>query len=658
MAMTMKRIMTDNKLKPLPWFLEAGSQYSYLSKVPYIVLDWETTTLDFGSAINKDNRLVLGCWSLVLPNGVVKKKHIFGDEYDMQPLLDDIEFIKAERGFVVAHNAKFELQWLRRCGLDLRSVLAYCTMLGQWVLDGNTGIGQRSLDTLGIRYGVGRKASLVNRLIDAGVCPSAIRRDWLLKYCQQDVELCHLIFKEQLRLLIDRQQLHLAHVRNLTCLALADIEFEGMTLDKEAVKAEYEKTYAEWDAAQQRLHILTGGINLASPKQLGEFLYKQLKFAEPLDYTGKPMRTGGGQVSTNATALQRLVAKTDVQREFLEVYRRFNKADSLLTKNLYFFLKVCDEHDGIFYGSFNQGVVGTHRLSSSGRPLLFAGEKKTKGAQLQNLPRNYKKLFWSGDEDWLIGEADGAQLEFRVGAQLGNDPVAIDMISNNGDVHTDTATVFVDWGAEHPENPHPDFIGMDYKTGRQPAKPQTFKPLYGGVGTHPAEKEYCEFFKKKYKGIADTQYNWTLQVLNTKQLRTPYGLTFYWPDTIMKRGGYITNTTQIYNYPVQGFATGEIIPIALVHFWHRSAGYRIKIFTTIHDSIGSKVHKDEVEIYKELSKQALTTDVYRFLREVYDYEFVVPLGVGVKTARNWAQTKQEHAWNVWPDGRETYTLKE
>jgi DNA polymerase I-like protein with 3'-5' exonuclease and polymerase domains len=642
----------------LPWFLGRDSHLTYISPIPYVVLDWETTNLEFGNPINPDNRLVLGCWLVVEPDGTVKRKHKFGDEYDYQELLDDIAYVAGRKGFIVAHNAKFELQWLKRCGLDLRSVLAYCTQLGQWVLDGNTGLGQRSLNAVARRYGLGAKEDLVARLIDAGVCPSKIRRDWLLKYCTQDVDLCHAVFLIQAEQLRQREQLHLAHVRNLTCSVLADIEFEGMTLDPEAVREEYNQTFAAWSRANEKLYELTGGINLASPKQVSEFLFDTLGFATPKDYAGREMLTGSGAVSTNKLALARLVPKTDKQREFLENYALFNQLDALLTKNLVFFKKVCEEFGCTFYGSFNQGVTATHRLSSSGRPLLFKGEKKTKGAQLQNLPRQYKRLFWSGDEDWLICEADGAQLEFRVAADLGHDPVAYDMIANQGDVHTDTATVYMDWNTSHPKEQHPDFVGKDPKEARQAAKSQTFKPLYGGMGSHPAEVEYCQFFKKKYEGIAATQTGWTYEVLNNKQLRTPYGLIFYWPDTVMKRGGYITNTTNIYNYPVQGFATGEIIPIALVHFWHRTKGMRIKIFTTIHDSIGSKVHKDEVEAYKEISKVSLTTDVYRFLREVYGYEFSVPLGVGIKVARNWAQTKTEESWNVWPDGREVYTIKE
>jgi DNA polymerase-1 len=626
----------------LPWFLGAGAKYTYINPIPYLVVDFETTNLDKGSAINPQNRIVLGCWRLVESDGSFKDKYVFGDEYDMQELLDDIAYVNSQRGFLVAQNAKFELQWLRRVGLDLRSTLVYCTMLGQWVLDGNRNLG-RNLEALAVRHELGDgKETLVSRLIAAGVCPSAIRRDWLLRYCKIDVDLTYRLFRKQVKLLESASQLHLALVRNLTCSVLADIEFEGMQLDREAVYKEYETTKAEWDKTQKALYGMTGGINLGSPKQLGEFLFKTLKFKVPKDHRGNELKTSTGQPSTNADALGRLDAKTDQQKEFLELYKRYNKLDSLLTKNLLFFKGVCDEFDGRFYGNFNQGIAGTHRLTSSGRPLLFAGEKKTKGVQFQNLPREYKKLFWSGDEDWYTGEADGAQLEFRVAADLGNDPTALWEIESGADVHQVTADTLTAAGEP---------------TTRQAAKSRTFRPLYGGSSGTKAEQEYCAFFKAKYHALEATQRNWCTQVLNNKVLVTAYGMRFYWPDTEMTRSGYIVNTTQIYNYPVQGFATAEIIPIALVHFWHRTAGLRIKIFTTIHDSIGAKVHKDEVEVYKELSLVALTTDVFRFLEETYDYKFKVPLGVGTKIGRQFGKSDVEHSWNVWPDGKVEYKQK-
>jgi len=641
----------------LPWFLtDPAAKFIYCSDKPYLVLDFETTNQYNGSALEESNDIVLACWTIVNPATQTEKSyHKFGGEYDQGELLDAISYIQKSRGFIVAHHAKFELQWLKRLGVELRDVLVYCTMLGQWVLDGNRNL-PRNLDALAATYKLPRKIDLVSRLIKAGVDPKDIPKSWLLDYCARDVELAKQLFEIQVQQLKDRDQLHLALARNLCCAVLADIEMVGMNLDTEAVNREYEETLLAYNQTSAELYTLTGGINLASPKQLAKLLYEDLKFPIPKDFKGNEIRTKTGLPSTNAALLDRLKPETDEQRKFLELYRKYNKLDSLLTKNLDFFKGVVDEYNSKFYGIFNQGITGTHRLSSSGRKLRFKSSNKDLGVQLQNLPRVYKKLFWSGNEDYVVGEADGAQLEFRVAADLGKDPVAYDMIATGGDVHADTAKVFVDWNASHKSNQHPDFVGLDYKKARQPAKAQSFKPLYGGQGSHPAEREYCEFFRKKYEGISRTQDTWAKIVLDRKVLRTPYGMEFYWPDTKLVKG-YITNTTQIYNYPVQGLATAEIIPIALVFFWHMIRDKNIVVFTTIHDSIVSYVHKDEIEDYKRLSKEALTTCVYKFLKSVYNYDFVVPLGVGIKISRNWGQSDKEEIWNVFPDGREDYKEK-
>lgn len=181
---------------------------------------------------------------------------------------------------------------------------------------------------------------------------------------------------------------------------------------------------------------------------------------------------------------------------------------------------------------------------------------------------------------------------------------------------------------------------------------------YGGQGKIKAEKEYSQFFRNKYSGISGMQQQWCLEVLDKGYHINPYGMRFYWPGTKMGRSGYIDNTTSISNYSIQGFATGEIIPIGLVHHWHRTRNLKLDIFNTIHDSIVARVHKQDVRKAVILSKNCLTHDVYNFLREVYNYEFRVPLGVGVKYSKNWGAAKVEHVWSVWPDGKETYIAKE
>lgn len=638
----------------LPWFLQhpQDALARYISPRKFTVLDYETDNLEYGTALNKDNHIVLACWLVVDADGNVTRKHKWADEYGLKALEQDIR----DSDFVVAHNAKFELQWLKRSGVELRDILVFDTMLAEWVIAGNRN-WSLNLDDTAARYGLGRKLSLAAQLLELGISPRDMPRKWVEPYCYRDCDLALGLYYKQREILERDGLLHLVLNRCLTTAALADIEFNGAILDRERVEKEYETTVQEFRKLEHELKALAGDINLSSPKQLGEFLLNKLKFRIPLDHKKKPLLTSKGLPKTDTATLSLLVAETDEQRRFLEAYKKRNKYDSLLTKNLDFFKLVCEQRDSTFYCVFNQGFTQTHRLSSSGRSILFEGQKKPKGVQGQNLPRQYKPLFYAPKDDEVVIEADGAQLEFRVGVDMSHDPVGMKMIEDGEDVHADTARVFVDWNTANPHNQHPHFIGLDYKQARQPAKPQSFKPMYGGNGQHKAEQQYCKFFRQKYKHMEDMQRGWTLEVLDKGYMIAPYGMRFYWPGTRMSARGYVDNTTSIYNYSIQGFATAEIIPIALVHFWQATRGLPVSIFLTIHDSIVSRVNVDAVEEVKQISKWSFTTAVYDFLRDVYKYEFTVPLAAGIKVSKHWGASDEEEIFTVYADGREEYKKK-
>lgn len=438
-------------------------------------MDFETTNLEFGSALNPNNHIVLACWDVVYLDGSIETKHAWGDEYEMAELEADIK----RADFVVAHNAKFELQWLKRCGMELRDILVFDTYLAEWVIAGNRG-GQKgwelNLDDTAKRYGLPAKISIVKLLIEMGMDPADIPRDLLLPYCYRDVELSRKLFSLQMATLVRDGLLHLVLSRNLASCALADLEFNGGQLDSAAVYKEYEDTLREFHELDDKLKAFTGGINLSSPTQLGKYLFETLQFPIPLDHKKQPLKTKNGAPKTDVKTLEKLRATSEVQVEFLKLYKRRNKLDSLLSKNLEFFKLVCDQRDGKFYGNINQGFTQTHRLAATGRPIVFNGLKKGKGIQFQNMPRAYKKLFAAHDPDYVDAECDGAQLEFRVGVEMGNDEAGRLMICNGEDVHADTAKVFVDWNAARVPL-HPEFVGLTYKEARQPAKPFTFMPI-------------------------------------------------------------------------------------------------------------------------------------------------------------------------------------
>jgi len=581
----------------------------------YIVLDFETSNLEKGTATNEENSIVLSVWK---DN---TKTHVdWNDEYSLGGLVDQVE----KCDFLICHNAKFELQWLRRCGLDLTKVVVLDTQIMEYCIQGNRKT-RLTLDATAKRYGLGGKGDLVSTMIHSGICPSTIHRPWLLKYCIQDVDLTYKLYKAQLDWVMENNPklLNVIYTRCLLTPVLADIEFNGICLDAERVNEEYETTSRRFQELSDELEDFAGGINWNSPIQVAEYLYNQLGFTEPKDRRGNPIRTAGGKPSASVSTLALLSPRNKRQRDFIGIYKERNKVKAQLTKNLEFFKGAIDERGGIFSASFNQTVTGTHRLSSSGRKVAFARDGKSRSVQFQNLPRAYKRLFKARRDGWKVGEWDGAQLEFRVAAFLGKDTRAKQDIEDGVDVHQFTA----------------DTIGCS----RQDAKADTFKPLYGGSSGSPAQQRYYRAFREKYHEVTTTQKGWVDEVVRTKELMTITGLVFYWPDTFISRSGYVQNNESIHNYPVQSFATADIIPISVVMQWHKMKAHEMESFmvNTIHDSTITEVHPDEIELYKEIAVQVSTVDVVKYLDGVYNIQFDVHLGTGIKIDDHWGEGIEE-----------------
>lgn len=592
-----------------PRFIQDPNPGVYLNG-SYIVLDVECTNLDNGSPYTGQNRLLLASW-LHSRDAVTGKSppihSVWGDEFGQSRLCDAIAGVD----FVIAHNTKFELGWLSRCGVDLRRVLTYCTQIGEYVFAGNRKLaGGLSLAASCARYGISGKRSFVSSLMEAGICPSEMPRAALQEYCEQDVRATYELFLRQRSRLAELKLLPVAYARNLLTPVLADIEPRGMYLDKERVLTTHADYSIRYNKLMAEFNALTGGLNPRSGKQMGEFLYTKLAFEEVKDNRGTPIRTSGGRPKTDKKVLPLLKATTKEQEEFLAVYKELAKL-KIPVQNLEKMRKICEAGDPVVYAALNQTVTATHRLSSSGRKGGF---------QFQNFDRAFKPLFKARREGWKLVEGDAPQLEFRVAAFLGQDPVAIQDIREGADIHALTAA--------------------SYKVSRQEAKALTFRPLYGATGGSKKDKAYYEAFRSRYKGIYETQNKWTHQVLQSKQLRAASGLIFYWPDTDVSRSGYITNTTSIFNYPVQSFATADIVPLTLILLWHAIAGMQSEILNTIHDSILAEVPENEIDKYKRCLIDC-TVRVTELLRKIYGVDFNVPLGVGVKVAEHWGEGDEE-----------------
>lgn len=600
----------------LPGFVLHPDPDIYLTN-DYLILDLETTNHEYGSALNQNNQLLLACWRLGDGHSFRRRREAadyscWGDEFHQGSLLEHLEAAR----FVVAHFTKFELQWLKRCGAELRSILPYCTQIGEYVIAGNRKRAL-SLNATAARRSLGAKESAVERLIhEYGVNPADIPPELLQPYCEQDVALTERIFLEQRKELKENGLLPVAYCRNLATPVLADIEEYGMALDAPRVLKEHAVRIAAFNEAMGEFEAFTGGINPRSPPQMREYLYKILAFEEVKDRRGNPIRTKGGkkgvpQPRTDKKVLPLLKATTPKQKEFQKLAITVANM-KVPVQNLEKMKDVLDAGGNIVHAVFNQTVTATHRLSSSGR---------NGGFQFHNFDRDFKRLFKARREGWVVVEADAPQLEFRGATELAGDPVAMKDILDGADIHAFTASI----------------LGVS----RQDAKAHTFKPLYGGQSGTPKEIRYYEAFRKKYAAIYRMQTGWTHEALRTGKHVTPWGLVFYYPDTKMTQSGYITNTPSIFNYPVQSFATADIIPLTLVLLWHKIKDMPAMLVNTIHDSVILEVDPICLDRIVETLLECFTEDIYAVIERLYGRRISVPLGVGIKAGTNWGEGKEQ-----------------
>lgn len=608
-----------------------------------LTFDFETTNLDRGSANNPDNEIVMVSWA----EDDQPVQHYHG------PMRHARRFWEAlkRHDTLLAHNAKFEMQWLARHGVDPQEYRWNDTMLAERVIYGNQPV-RVSLDAMCKRYGLRSKDVYVDTLISAGVCPSQIPKSRLIERCNYDVEACREIWHRQQPDLYGAR--HLYNQRMQFCKRLAEMERNGVFLDIDKVRRTMHAYSLRKNALQKTLDGMTGGINLRSSDQLGEFLYTTLEFEEVKDRQGKPSRNKpskrwpDGKPKTDRATLNILArrAKTARQKEFLRLLSDFTKVNAALSKALEFFFGVCSEYNCKFHAQFNQTIAATHRLTSSGFPLYFKMYETTKSAQLQNMAREFKELFTTPDPNYQVVEIDHAQLEFRVAVFLGQDRQGLaDIMDKDFDAHCTSAAIMA--GMDYSE-----FLSKyrsgdpDYKRMRQEAKADTFKPLYGGVSGTEQQMRYYKAFRERYQGITRAQESWLAKVQATGKLDTPWGMRFRWNTKLDRRGRLLDAKTlrpvapQVYNYPVQNLATAEITPIAIISLGKRVKDLRVRFVNTVHDSVICYVHKDDVDEFVEAAKLAFTKDVYQYLQENYGLDFNVPLGCEIGIGTHWGKPQR------------------
>ena len=359
---------------------------------------------------------------------------------------------------------------------------------------------------------------------------------------------------------------------------LAEMETNGVLLDTDALAETSKVLTSRMTQIEQEIYKLAGHqFNIASPKQVGEVLFGEMKIVD------KPKKTKTGQYVTSEEVLQQLRSKAPIVDHILE-HRGLKK---LLGTYVDALPKLINPRTHHIHTSFNQAVTATGRLSSS-------------DPNLQNIPvrgedgKEIRKCFIP-EPGCLFFSADYSQIELRVMAHLSGDKNMIEAFREGYDIHAATAARIYKEKIED--------VSRDQRTK---AKRANFGIIYGITVFGLAER--LEISRDEAKQLIDGYFETFPEVHaymeKAKQLAREHGYaeTFfhrrrYLPD-ITSHNATVRNFAErnAINAPIQGSAA-DIIKIAMVRIYERFCreGIKSKMILQVHDELNFSVLPEEKE---------------------------------------------------------------
>ena len=391
---------------------------------------------------------------------------------------------------------------------------------------------------------------------------------------------------------------------------LAEMEMNGVLLDTKAL-AETSRTLTDrMKQIELNIYKLAGHeFNIASPKQVGEVLFGEMKIVD------KPKKTKTGQFVTSEEVLQQLRSKAPIVDDIL-AHRGLKK---LLGTYVDALPKLINPRTGHIHTSFNQAVTATGRLSSS-------------DPNLQNIPvrgedgKEIRKCFIP-EPGCLFFSADYSQIELRVMAHLSGDKNMIEAFREGYDIHAATAARIYKEKIED--------VSRDQRTK---AKRANFGIIYGITVFGLAER--LDISRDEAKQLIDGYFETFPEVQaymeKAKELAREHGYaeTFfhrrrYLPD-ITSHNATVRNFAErnAINAPIQGSAA-DIIKIAMVHIYERfrREGIKSKMILQVHDELNFSVLPEEKERVEKIVLEEMQNA----------YPLQVPLVADSGWGENWLE---------------------
>jgi len=532
------------------------------------------------------------------------------DKAETQRIVDEFRPVfESEKISKIAQNAKYDVQIMKNYNIAVKGPI-FDTMLAHYLIDPDT---RHNMDTLAENYLNYTPVSITELIGKKGVKQGNMRDvpvHQVVEYAGEDADITYqlktslqpMLEEGTLKKLFEEVEIPLMHV-------LADIEYNGVKIDVDALSAMSKELEVETLKAQTEIFEMAGEeFNVASPKQLGVVLFDKLKLID------KPKKTKTGQYATGEDILSKLAVEHDIARRILE-FREYQKLKSTYVDAL---PTMVSPVDGLVHTDYRQAVAATGRLSSNNPNLQNIPIRTPKG-------REIRKAFIPRSEEYTLLAADYSQIELRIVASLAKDEGMIEAFKSGRDIHSTTASKVFNVPLEE--------VDRDM---RRKAKEVNFGLIYGisafglaqniGISRTEAQQIITAYFNEfpGVKNYMDAQVN---KAREFTYVETILGRRRYLRDIHSKnmtvRGHAERNAI---NAPIQGSAA-DMIKVAMIniHKWMKQENMKSKMIMQVHDELVFDVHKSELEIMKtkipELMIGAVALDV--------------PMEVEVGVGENW-----------------------
>lgn len=520
-------------------------------------------------------------------------------------------FFEGEDIEKIGQNLKYDIKVLSKYSIEVKGKL-FDTMLAHYLINPDMRHNMDVLAETYLNYSpisietlIGKKGKNQKSMRDV---PLEQQTEYAVEDADITLQLKH-YFESELseantQKLFDEIEIPLLRV-------LADMELEGIRLDKEFLKSLSVDLDKDIQKLEASIYEEAGEtFNIASPKQLGDILFGKLKLVD------KPKKTKSGQFSTAEDVLTDYAKDHKIIRDILE-YRGLAKLKSTYVDAL---PEQVEERTGRVHTDYMQTVAATGRLSSNNPNLQNIPIRTERGRQI-------RKAFIPRDENYRLLAADYSQIELRIIAALSKEDRMIEAFKHGEDIHASTAAKVFGVPLEEVT-----------REQRSNAKTVNFGIIYGvsafGLSnqtdlSRTEAKELIDTYYKTYPKLKQYISDQVHFARENGYVQTVLGRRRYLKDINSRnpvvRGGAERNAV---NAPIQGSAA-DIIKIAMIriHDKLKQGHYKSKMLLQVHDELVFDIHTSEMDELKELIKSEME----------HAYTLSVPLEVEVGVGMNWLE---------------------